>query len=700
MQYLSRATETEDVSNNSLVNTSSLKARMVAGSAVLLSGSTFATLFSFAYNVVIAHFLGPDDYGQAVAVYTVLTLVSTLTLSFQLLAAKATAQQETHEAKGAVYRHLHRQALVCGGVVAFSLILFERQIADYLHLSSPILILLIAIGAGFYVPMGTRRGYIQGLYGFRRLASNLVLEAAVRLGGSWIMVLLGTGVTGVVAANAAASVIAWATIPPGLSGTARNPLQLRQALPEMSQALVFFAGQMLINNSDMVLVKHFFVPMMAGLYAAVALIGRVIYTFSSAIINSMFPISAGARSEDRKSLSLIATSLLLVLGSGAVMTLGLLVVPARIWTIAFGSGFQMPGQHGLSYLLALKGIVCIIYSLSVVVITYEMSYRIANASWIQLAFSGAVIAGICRYHSSLEEVILVQLVLMIILLFAAGIPFLRDALRHAEEPETGQAPSLPVLRRASEADAIVEFLRSDFDHPSYGDYRTTLRSMVETPNLDNPAENAQRKALLYLRHLALWNELPADTQWFEVAVEEADLARIRVFPRAQWRRLGASDFEARKALAGMRELIQNNSNDAFAAKIAAMSRAVQRGELQATGVVMIGCGDGPLTVIDGNHRLIAAALAGRLDRLRFLCGISPRMNQCCWYRTSVSTLARYALSLVRHSIYDPEAELTYCRLETASLAGEPMPVPSVQQLTGDGVPGTHDWVTGMSSKLP
>lgn len=674
---------------------------MVAGSAVLLSGSTFATLFSFAYNVVIAHFLGPDDYGQAVAVYTVLTLVSTLTLSFQLLTAKVTAQQETPGAKSAVYRNLHRQSFVCGAVVAFSLILFERQIADYLHLSSPWLIPLIAVGAGFYVPLGTRRGFVQGLYGFRRLATNLVLEAAVRLGGSWIMVLLGTGVTGVIAANAAASVIAWATIVPERSGTILNPVQLRHVLPEMSQALVFFSGQMLINNSDMVLVKHYFVPMLAGLYAAVALIGRVIYTFSSAITNSMFPISAGARHEDRKSLSLMATSLLLVLGTGAAMTLSLLVVPARVWTVFFGAGFQMPGHHGLSYLLALKGIACVIYSLSVVIITYEMSYKIANTSWIQLAFSGAVIAGICLFHSSLEEVILVQMVLMIALLLVAGIPILRDALRPAEETGGGHVPSLPVIRRTSEDDAIVEFLKGDFDHPSYGDHRTNLRNMVWAPDLSNPAENAQRRALLYLRHLALWKELPEDTQWYEVVVGEGQLEKISVFPRAQWRRMGAASFAVPEVVARMRERIEKAPDDPFPAKIAAISQAVQRGELAATGVVMIGRGDdGPLTVIDGNHRFVAAALAGRLDRLRFLCGISPNMSRCCWYRTSAGTLARYALNLVRHSVYDPEAELAYCRLESASPRSQMARIEvAAERTAGDAAVGP-DWSTGLISKLP
>jgi hypothetical protein len=126
----------------------------------------------------------------------------------------------------------------------------------------------------------------------------------------------------------------------------------------------------------------------------------------------MFPLVAGTRDEERRNLRVIATSLLLVLVTGSVLALGLGFAPAGIWTALFGSGFEMLGKYNLPYLLALYAITTIVFSLSVVIITFEMSYKIANTSWVQLAFSAVVIVAICRFHSSLREVILVQLVLM------------------------------------------------------------------------------------------------------------------------------------------------------------------------------------------------------------------------------------------------------------------------------------------------
>jgi hypothetical protein len=138
-----------------------------------------------------------------------------------------------------------------------------------------------------------------------------------------------------------------------------------------------------------------------------------------------------------------------------------------------------------------------------------MSYKIANTSWLQLAFSGVVILAICRYHSSLLEVILVQLVLMIVLLICVAIPFLFDFLgnpRASGQVRHWQPPR--VIRRVSEDEVIAEFLRSDFASPVFQSYQETLHEIVSTPDLNNADENAKRRALLFMRHLALGKKFP------------------------------------------------------------------------------------------------------------------------------------------------------------------------------------------------
>jgi len=638
-----------------------LQARILSGSFVLLSGSGLATVINFAYNISVARFLGPTGFGHATVVYTLLTLISAVTLSFQIVSAKMVAQQTSTEDKGAAYRDFHRCAWGCGILVGLLLLLFQNAIANYLKLPSPLLVALLAIGAAFYVPLGSRRGYIQGAYGFHRLATNLVLEGAVRLVGSLLLIALGLGVEGVIVANSAAVAVAYLAAFPKLSSRVPNQLRLAHAFRETMQGMVFFAGQVLINNCDIVLVKHFFTPKSAGLYAAVAMVGRVIFAFSSAVVNTMFPLVAGTRDEERKNLKLLTTSLLLVFGIGSVLAICLRIAPATLWTTFFGSGFAIAGKYGLPYLLALYAITTVIYSLSVVIITYEMAYKIANTSWVQLAFSGVLVAGICRFHSSLQQVIMVQLILMFALLLLVALPFFRSTLsesRALQQLETVRP--IRVLRRVPEDEVIADFLKSDFENPAFRDYQHALRELVVNPNLDDAGENAKRRALFFIRHLSLWKELPSGTSWYEVEVRDEGLDQIRAFPRAQWRKLARGNYSVTEVAERIRQR-QNVVEGPFLSKIDAIRQELLKENPVLGSVVLIGVNDSePLTVLDGNHRLVAATLTSScsVQKLRFLCGLSPRMTQCCWYNTNPLTLFRYGKNLLTHLVRDPEAELT------------------------------------------
>ena len=537
--------------------------------------------------------------------------------------------------------------------------LFRDGIASYLQLPDTTLVALLAVGTAFYVPLGSRRGYVQGTYGFYRLAFNLAIEGAVRLGGSYLMIQLGYGVRGVVAANAAAIAVAYLVIAPNVSTRIANPLNLFHALQEIFQAVVFFSGQVLINNCDIILVKHFFSAEMAGIYAAVAMVGRVVFAFSSAVVNTTFPLVAGTHHEERRDLRVIATSLLLVMLIGSGLALCLLFAPAWLWTTLFGSGFKITGAYSISSLLALYAITTVIYSLSVVIVTFEMSYKIANGSWVQLAFSGILIGGICQLHASLPEVILVQLVLMIVLFVFVAIPFLISSLTDPKEMQrSDKYRPLRLIKQVTENEVIAEFLKSDFHYPAFREYHETLRDLVTKPNLNDATENAKRRALLFIRHLSLWKEIPVGTEWYEAELTLEDLTRIRAFPRAQWRKPAHGDFSMTKIIECVRSF-DNALDDQSLAKITDISERITKEATSFGSLILIGLNEyEPLTVLDGNHRLVAAMLASPegLKKLRFMCGLSPRMMECCWYNTNLGTLLRYGRNMVMNMIRKPETD--------------------------------------------
>jgi O-antigen/teichoic acid export membrane protein len=388
---------------------------------IMLVGSTLVSLVNFGYNVAVARMLGPGNFSQAAAAVTLLMLVSAITLAFQLTCAKFVARNETLATKAYLYRTLRRKAWYVGTMLGGGVIVFSTLISSYLRMSTP-LILIMAIGIAFYVPLGARRGAMMGTRQFAKLSANFLLEAAVKLTTALILVGAGYGVLGAVIAIAISVVTAYSYPWVGAGLDTQGESGIPATFSEGMQSIVFFVGQVIINNIDILMVKHFFVASDAGLYAAVALVGRVLYFASWSVVSAMFPISASAKPQEQNP-SVLIIPLLIVVGIAFFFTVFLGLFPDFVLRMLFGPGF-----HGKSIesLLALYASTTGAYALAVVLTAYEISRRIANVAWLQLAFSVLVVVGIALFHETLKEVIVVQQVLMVLLLISVSIPFFRS----------------------------------------------------------------------------------------------------------------------------------------------------------------------------------------------------------------------------------------------------------------------------------
>ena len=89
--------------------------------------------------------------------------------------------------RAAVYQHLMRRAWLVGFGLSACFVGASRWIAAYLRMPSPTLIVLFGLGMLFYIPLGVRRGGMQGTCKFLRLSLNLAAEAFVKLIAAMIL---------------------------------------------------------------------------------------------------------------------------------------------------------------------------------------------------------------------------------------------------------------------------------------------------------------------------------------------------------------------------------------------------------------------------------------------------------------------------------------------------------------------------------
>jgi O-antigen/teichoic acid export membrane protein len=625
-----------------------LRARVVRGSATLLLSTALVAVTNLFYNILLARMLGASGFGHASALYTLLMLMAAITLSFQIVTSKFIARSSDTVVRARIYASMLRRALQAGIGVAIVIAAGSGYLQSYFNFPAQRDLVLVAIAAGVSIPLGVRRGKMQGVCNFSGLAINLVVEVAVKFAGALLFLHFGMGVTGVITAVLLSTVAAYLAAQPGAQYRGKTaPIKIAP-FGEGMQAVLYFIGQVILSNLDILLVKHFFPPPEAGIYAAVALVGRVVFMLSWSVVSSMFPVSA-SHSHRQDGRSVLYTGLLLVGTITSLFIGAVALAPQFAWTLLLGKAFLLGSAAPFSTLLTQYAIMTGVYGIAVVVMMYEISRRTGTAAWVQLAASILLAGGIWRYHHSLSQVIMVQLVVMSGLLVAVTVPLLQGK-DEAELPLETSEP-LRRLRRVPEEEIVAEFLRSEFYHPEFNRYRQQFNYLVEKFDLEDPHENFLRRTLLFRRRGGLWRELVAGTEWWEVELTARDLGRLRSFPRNEWRRYAGPDFYLAEMIGRIRSALARGRHDRFLRKISEISSDLRERPVP-NAVLLIGTDERrPLTIIEGNHRMAAAMLTmpeSAHRRFRFYCGLSPNMDLCCWHNTDLRSLTRYARHTIRH----------------------------------------------------
>jgi O-antigen/teichoic acid export membrane protein len=406
---------------------------VLGGSVIMLIGTALVSAFNFGYNVAMARMLGPAQFGHVSAMATLLMLFSAIGLSFQLICAKFVARNQSNGFAVTIYDGLMKRAWLVALAIGCTLLATSMPIAKLLRLPTAGWVMVLAVGIAFSVPLGVKRGALQGYCSFGPLSGNFIAESITKLSAALLLVWAGYGVYGAVGAISASVIAAYLFTrlslrrPAGVPAVETTPF--RVYFQEGMQAIVFFIGQVVINNIDILLVKYYFDAENAGLYAAVALFGRLLYFACWSIVSAMFPVSAASPRDEHPS-QVLKAPLLLVSGLSAVFIITVTLLPRFVVGLVLGQQFAHADA-----LLGIYATATAIYAMSVVLIAYEMSRRIANTGWLQLVISGLTVVGIALFHDSLKDVIVVQIVTMTILLVLVSMPFLRGVARKSRLKE-------------------------------------------------------------------------------------------------------------------------------------------------------------------------------------------------------------------------------------------------------------------------
>lgn len=191
---------------------------------------------------------------------------------------------------------------------------------------------------------------------------------------------------------------------------ASNFAQSKKVFLFLGVVAMYEFSQIIINNSDVILAKHFFENKEAGLYASLALIGRVVYFATWTIVTLLFPMVIEKEKKGESHVHLFWSSVAVVSLFGALITLGCFFFDTFIVSILFGEAYLSTAPLLWKYAVATT-----LFSCANVFVYYHMSLENYTPVYISLAIGLMQIVGIYFIHYNMEAIILVQIGLMAIM---------------------------------------------------------------------------------------------------------------------------------------------------------------------------------------------------------------------------------------------------------------------------------------------
>jgi O-antigen/teichoic acid export membrane protein len=395
---------------------------LVRGGTYLAVAMIVANAGNFGLNLFLGRVLTPAEFSDANLMVTLSLTLTSLALGLQLVAARfvGTFDQAGHPEKSdRLARTLRGYALGAGLVTGAALAVGSGFWSELFNTASWVPFVILGIGMPFYLMQSVGRGVMQGRLRFRELASSYVVEMIVRLGGGVALVALGFGVTGAtiglsVSFIATSLVVRFlGTSSAGRTGPAVDLGEVRSYAALVSVLLV---GQLLTNNSDVFAAKIFFEPTAAGIYAAIALVGRAVFYLAWSVATVVFPVVARRHASGGDTGSLLKGGITAVAVIGFSCALGALLLGGTVLGVILG-----PAYSELSVPLAAYAATTTLFAIANLVASHELSQGSNIQSRLLLGASVVQVVLLLVWHDSTAQLIQAQFAAMALLLVAMSV---------------------------------------------------------------------------------------------------------------------------------------------------------------------------------------------------------------------------------------------------------------------------------------
>lgn len=417
---------------------------LFAGSMVLFLGNMIANGGSYFYHLLMGRMLGPANYGTLESLISLIYLLGipmiTLNLVIVKFASSFKGQKNFTTIKAMFDKFNHKFLLFGAGSLVIFLLLIS-PISSFLHLKENFS--LIIIGGVFFVSIFNtiNRGFLQGLLRLNSLSTSLVIESSLKFILAVLFVWWGWNIMGAILPFLIGGIIAYfftlGFMKKALGGIGENGdidyrSMISYAFPVFLSTLAFTS----LYTTDVILARHFLLPQEAGFYAALSVLGKIIFFAASPVVMVMFPLISERHANGKQYKSFLFLSLGLVFFICLGVSLLYLAIPELMMKILFGSQYLVASSS-----LFLFGVFLSFYSLSFLLTNFYLSIKEVKIVTLPIIAALVQIIFIFLYHQNLNQIVWIS-IMTTALLFASQMLYYFYALKDSPQASFSHRSSL------------------------------------------------------------------------------------------------------------------------------------------------------------------------------------------------------------------------------------------------------------------
>ncbi|MFH1850497.1 MAG: oligosaccharide flippase family protein [archaeon] len=381
----------------------------------IMIGFGLGGIINYVFQVYAGRKLGPENYGTFGTLFAIVMVAWIASSAIERVISRFTSihtgNNEAGKVKSLIVKSVGK-GIRWGLLLLLCYIPVQGYIAGFLGIDDPLLMTLLGIIGFFTIFLPISTGALNGLQRFGWQSGQIMINSGARLIFGVILIYAGFSVFGAMVAVLLGIVISTLVGFIPLLPILREKRQKIIRREVYQYTLPVFLGTllpMLLITVDIVMVKNAFSAIEAGYYNAAMVFGRALWLSASFLGTVMFPKISN---DQTGSVNILKKTLLLSSAVIAAILFVYCLIPGLLADLMFGEGYE------IADLVIRAGIAYALFSLSHIVIMYNMATSRFSFNYLLVAAIAIEIVGIRFLAASITDVIVLVAAVNLALLAA------------------------------------------------------------------------------------------------------------------------------------------------------------------------------------------------------------------------------------------------------------------------------------------